>query len=246
MIFPISPEDLCEDVLEQEIYPDLARTYYWSKDWNPDFYVALARAGFISISHRDPRVGTILLPELQKAYAVLDWPRLHVSTGVRRIRSSARFEAEDIELRIVDDCEAVLERVLDHHGRATSWLTEPYRELLGRLPQGDRRDFVLHGVELRSRSRDCLIAGELGYSIGRTYTSLSGFCSPQDRTWRSFGTLQLVLLAERLRDCGYAFWNLGHPSQPYKKALGARIVRRPRFLARWLVARDESPTRRLA
>ena len=55
MILPISPQDLREDSLRDVIYPDVAQSYYWSKDWDPDFYVALARAGFISISHHDPR-----------------------------------------------------------------------------------------------------------------------------------------------------------------------------------------------
>jgi hypothetical protein len=245
MILPISPDDLRDDRLRELVYPNLAQTYYWSSDWDPDFYVALARAGFISISHRDPRLGPVLLPELQAGYAVLDWENLHVTSRVRRLRSSERLAAEGIELRIVEGCERVLERVLDQHGRSRSWLTEPYRALLGRLPTGDCSEFALHGIELWCRERDYLIAGELGYSIGRTYTSLSGFCTPGDPRWRSFGTLQLVLLAERLRECGYAFWNLGHPSQPYKKAVGARVIRRTPFLERWISARDEMPTRRV-
>jgi hypothetical protein len=246
MILPISRADLHEDVLRDVLYPDLGQTYFWSDDWDPDFYVALARAGLISISHRDPRIGCVLLPELQQGYAVLDWPDLHVSSQVRRLRAPNRFAAEGFELRIVEGCERVLERILDQHGRARTWLTEPYCALLGCLPTGDRSDFALHGVELWSHTHDLLIAGEIGYSIGQTYTSLTGFCTPEDPAWRGAGTLQLVLLAERLRDCGYAFWNLGHPSQAYKQALGSRVVAREPFLTRWLDARDKGPTRQLA
>ena len=93
----------------------------------------------------------------------------------------------------------------------------------------------------RNAKQGKLVAGELGYTIGRTYTSLSGFCTRPDREWRHFGTLQMVMLAEHLRDLGYAFWNMGHPVQKYKRALGARVIAREEFLLRWLGASCEEP-----
>jgi Leu/Phe-tRNA-protein transferase len=106
--------------------------------------------------------------------------------------------------------------------------------------------FALHAVELWSRRDDDLVAGELGYTLGRTYTSLSGFCSPDDSRWRHFGTLQMVRLAEWLRDGDFAFWNLGHPHMEYKQAIGARWVQREHFLGRWRQAIEEAPTVPLA
>ena len=111
-----------------------------------------------------------------------------------------------------------------------------------RLESGGSGDFAVHGVELWSRARDELISGELGYSIGSTYTSLSGFCQRDDPKWTHFGTLQQYWLAELLRDRGYAFWNMGHPSQAYKRAFGARILSRSEFLERWLAERDSAPS----
>jgi len=245
MIHPIRPADLREDLLREEFYPDLERTFYWSNDWDPDFYIALAHAGFISISHGNTEYGTLLLPELQKRYAVLDWENLHLSGQIQKLMRSDRFEEEEIELRIVPDHERVLGRVLDYHGQQATWLTEPYCQLLEELPRGGHGDFALHGVELWSGKRDRLVAGEFGYTIGRTYTSLSGFCTRPDPEWRGFGTLQMVLLAERLRESGFAFWNMGHPGQAYKRALGARLVERGIFLKRWLAARDALPDRSL-
>lgn len=243
-ILPISYRALRGDILHGAIYPDLAQVYYWSENWDPDFYVALARAGFISISYDHPDYGPLLIPEMQKSYAVLDWDRLHLSRKLRKLMRSDRLAEADVELRFSQQTDRVVERLVAYHA-PTTWLTEPYRELLKRLPKGFTQDFSIHAVELWSRTQDLLIAGELGYSLGRTYTSLSGFCARADPRWRHFGTLQQVMLATRLEACGYAFWNMGDPSPPYKTALGARILPRERFLERWLPARGQSPTRPL-
>jgi hypothetical protein len=238
-IFPISHEVLEDDRFLGAAYRDIDQTHYWSDCWDPDFYVDLARAGFISISATDPEIGTVLVPELQSHYAVLDWDRLHVEGKVARILASGRLAEEQIELAIVDSVAPVLLRLLDYHGEST-WLSQPYCELLGRLPTQKGGDFRLRAVELWSRREDKMIAGELGYTIGRTYTSLSGFCERSDSRWTSFGTLQMVLLARRLEAQGYSFWNLGHPHLPYKRALGAEVVPRPQFIERWLEATGET------
>ena len=245
MIHPILPGDLEEAFLRERFYPNLGRTFYWSDNWDPDFYIALARAGFISISHEDAEHGILLLPELQLRYAVLDWQNLHISRRLSKLMRSAWYDEQGIELRIVGEHERVLDRVLGYHGHHTSWLTEPYRVLLTRLQKRNHADFLLHGVELWSSARNLLVAGEFGYTLGKTYTSLSGFCTRADPKWRGFGTLQMVLLAEHLRESGIAFWNMGHPSQAYKRALGARLLERGDFLNRWLEARDALPARPL-
>lgn len=239
-ILPISQGALREDILHTHIYPEMAQVYYWSEDWEPDFYVALARAGFISISFDHPELGPLLIPEMQKSYAVLDWGSLHVSRKLRKLMRSQRLEQEGIELHFSARTERVVERLLSYHAPNT-WLTLPYRELLTRLPTGFSTDFSMHAVELWSRARKQLIAGEIGYTLGRTYTSLSGFCMRPDPEWRHFGTLQQLMLASRLEDCGYAFWNMGDPSPPYKTALGARILPRDAFLSRWIPARQQTP-----
>lgn len=239
-IHRIDPEDLNHRALFLFLYPNLENVYFWSDCWDSAFFVDLARAGFISISHVDPGMGPILLPELQEAYAVLDWKRLHLSRNVQRLMRSGVLEEEELELRVESDCSRVVDRIIAHH-RPQHWLTGPYRRLLPQLPADGASRFSLQAVELWSRRRGLLIAGELGYSIGGTYTSLSGFCSPQNRRWKHCGTLQLVLLAEHLRRSGYSFWNLGHPSLPYKRAMGARALSRGYFLRRWFRARRLEP-----
>ena len=240
-ILPIEPEDLDPSSLRAFFYPNEEQTLYWSRSWDPAFYVALAEAGFISISLNHPDLGDLLIPELQDTYAVLDWEHLHVSRHLGKLFRSGRIESEGIELRVVDDPTAVVARLLEQHGDPT-WLTDRYVELLDRLPKEDGPDFALHGVELWSRVPERMVAGELGYTIGRTYTSLSGFHTPDtvdSGRWTRFGTLQMWLLAKRLEERGFAFWNLGHPEQPYKRALGAKLLPRVEFLARWLPAQAD-------
>jgi hypothetical protein len=76
------------------------------------------------------------------------------------------------------------------------------------------------------------VAGELGYTIGRTYTSMSGFFKREMKEYNNFGKLQLVMLAEALKKAGIFFWNLGHPHMKYKTDLAAMILSREDFLKR--------------
>lgn len=240
MIERVVAEDLQEDILRNDFYPDLGQTRYWAESGDPLLYVGLARAGFISITTQHPHLGEVLLAELQASYAVLDWKDLHASRKLRKLMRSGRLEEDGIELHVVESIEKVLARLIAYHGRRT-WIRPAYRALLRRLERAPASGFTLHGVELWSRRENRCLGGELGYSLGATYTSLSGFCSPNEARWRHFGTLQIYLLAERLRDRGYAFWNMGHPHMPYKIALGARVLPRRVFLDRWLAARDLAP-----
>ena len=199
----LSPASLDEEVLQALIYPRLEQTHYWSDSWDPAFYVSLARAGFIAISLPHPDVGDVLLPELQRSYAVLDWGNLHRSRKLRRLMASGRLEDDAIELRVSHSVDTVLQRLADYHGE-DSWICEAYRSLVRTLARTGSTHFAMHGIELWSRRLDELVCGELGYSIGSTYTSLSGFCRPGEPQWRHFGTLQQVLLARALQQAGYA------------------------------------------
>lgn len=84
------------------------------------------------------------------------------------------------------------------------------------------------------------LAGEIGFSVGGVYTSLSGWTG--ERSHNSVGTAQLVLLGRWLQTRGYAFWSLGHcysPQMDYKRQLGHRIYPRDDF--RQLLRRHRGP-----
>lgn len=205
------------------------RSLYYTIDWSPEFYVALAREGFIATSLEwddgdgDPL--RLLLPELQNAYAVLDWEKLHASRSMLRWM---RSHDEKYELRVGCDFAEVLEGVRRCHGEI-NWMEGDYVGLLGELAGRQWDGFELMPVGLTDET-GALVAGEIGYRCGRIYTSLTGF---SDRTLRNVGKLQLLKLGAYLRDGGFAFWNLGHPQMQYKLDLGAVVLERPEFLRRW-------------
>ncbi len=69
-----------------------------------------------------------------------------------------------------------------------------------------------------------LAAGEIGYTAGSIYTSLSGFHHEN-----SAGTVQMYALGGLLRVCGFAIWDLGMEIE-YKLNMGARSYDRDTFL----------------
>ena len=220
------------------VVQDLERTHYWSDCWDPEFYIALAEAGFIStaVAYTDPPF--LLLPELQESYAVLDWENLRIDRSVARLLATPVVSAS-ISFGFSEELAPVLERVVASHERC--WIHPPYRDLLNRLAGFTHPRFRLRTVEVRENASGTLVAGELGYTLGSTYTSLSGFFSHDERRWNNYGKLQMVMLARALWDAGYAFWNLGHPHMAYKTALGARVLPRHEFLNRWRSAIAEVP-----
>lgn len=245
----IIPEYLSDDVLFRHVYPAMTRTYYWSDLWESGFYVALARAGFISVCAEFPDAGFLLLPQIHDRCAVLDWKDRRVPKSLRGPLSPGRLAREGLSLRVTQDIEAVLEG-LDASWGGESWLHPPYKKLMRNLAESGSAsgarpgsDLSLFAVELHARDCDKPVAGELGYVIGATWTSLSGFMHPDRRRWNNMGKVQLHCLGALLESAGFAFWNLGQCQMQYKLDLGARILDRSDFLSRWLSERDRDPPR---
>ena len=201
-------------------------SYYWSDDWSEEFYIELAKAGFISTTY-DTKDRLILLPELQSDYAILDFENLHISKKVKKLMNNGSYEFS-INSRFND--------VVDEFSTQYkyNWLKEEYAELLKNLylHNDKRRDFKIISIELINKESDELIAGEVGYIIEKTYTSLSGFSS-KEKKYANYGTLQLVLLAKYLENNDFEFWNLGHSHMEYKQRLGCKTYSRNEFLKRW-------------
>jgi Leu/Phe-tRNA-protein transferase len=230
-IYPLRESDLLDPERLRLIY-EYPGALYWSQDWSPEFYLLQAKAGFIATSFFHPQLGSVLLPEIQTNYAVLDWKNRHCERSMKRWQRSARFRDQNYRLEHQHDFEAILKGIQDTHGKG-NWLRGPYVELLRLLRQHKADpDFRLTTTGLLARDGE-LVAGEIGYEISRTYTSLTGFCRRDHPDDRHVGKLQLHWLAESLEARGFAFWNLGHPHMAYKEQLGARILPRKEFLARW-------------
>jgi len=215
-------QDIIEPSRLQSLYLDMTTDYYWSDDFSPEFYVAQAQAGFIAITEQH-RGTELLLPELQFRYALLDFHHLHVSRHVRRI---LRIHQPILQIEL--NLHQAYSGIATHHTH--SWFTQRYLTTLEAVNNLSESMKVI-SVLLRTQENK-IVAGEIGYILGQTYTSLSGFSS-RDPHFRHYGTTQLVLLGNWLKKNGFAFWNLGQPYMPYKFALGARAYSRSAFLTRW-------------
>jgi len=217
----LSFHELNNPILRQALYLNYDEDYYWSEDFSPEFYAAQARAGFIAVTEKY-HGRELLLCELQRSYALLDFDDLHVSRHVRRI-----LRKEPVTLHVGLGLQDVYEQIQAYHPR--SWLTPRYFQTLQSL---NRHPDPLHVVAVTLRQNGIPHAGEIGYILGSTYTSLTGFSS-RDPRFRNYGTAQIVLLAQWLKRHGFAFLNLGQPYMPYKFGLGAREYPRADFLTRW-------------
>ncbi|SFZ97775.1 Leucyl/phenylalanyl-tRNA--protein transferase [hydrothermal vent metagenome] len=203
------------------IYPNMQKNYYWSDDFSAKYYIAQARAGFIAVTDRYEDE-ELLLPEIQFAYAILDFKDLHISRKVQKL-----LKSKNLQLEINYDFDQVVEKINTSHKNC--WLTPRYLNML-KDTKGLDDGFELIAVTIKDKNE--IVAAELGYIIGKTYTSLSGYSSKEKR-YANYGTAQLVLLAQYLEKAGFHFWNLGQPYMDYKLKLGAKIYERNVFLKRW-------------
>ena len=213
-----------ENYFKNVLATNMLHSYYWSDNWNEAFYILLAKKGFISISHTT-KEDSLLLPELQLDYGVLDFTNLHISKKVQKL-----IQQDNVVLSFNTQFAQVLEKISQQH--TNNWLKDKYAQLMKKLHQNHYNNFKLISVELTSKLNQELISGEVGYIIGTTYTSLSGFSS-KEKKYNNHGTLQLVLLAQHLEKSGFSFWNLGHPHMEYKQKLGSVTHTRTEFLKRW-------------
>jgi len=211
-------------LLEEEIYDNMHQHYYWSDDLSAEYYVTQAKAGFIAVSME--RDGTFYLtPEIQKEYALLDFKDLHISRKVKKL-----IAARDLQIEVSYAFDALAKKIQEYH--VFCWFDSTYLQILKEVNALDKNCQVLT-VALKDNEK--IVAGEVGYVIGRTYTSLTGFSS-NEKAYANYGTAQLVLLAQKLKQRGFDFMNLGQPYMPYKLDLGAKVLSRKEFLKRWFTS----------
>jgi Leu/Phe-tRNA-protein transferase len=221
-IYPLHYEEMINPLfLWERIYPDMRKNYYWSDDFSPEYYIAQAKAGFIAVTDFFEEK-ELLLPEIQFSYAVLHFEDLHISTKVRRL-----LKKKKLSLKISTDIDTAVEKIRSYHKNC--WLTPRYHTIL-KATQHIDDNFELISACIEEEGEP--VAGEIGYIIGNTYTSLTGFSS-REKQYRNYGTAQLVLLARYLQEHGFAFWNLGQSYMPYKFRLGAKQYDRSAFLELW-------------
>lgn len=221
------------DFLNNFIYSNMNNNYYWSDDFSEEFYIQQAYDGFISTAFKQDET-SILLPEIQFEYAVLHFDNIHISKKVKKI-----LEKDHYIFKINHDLIKTAELISSSH--KDSWLCDNYIKILQNLQNYNHGsiDFNILSVEVLDKYTNEIAAAEIGYRIGATYTSLSGF-SRREKKYNNYGKLQMTLLSEYLKNNGYAFWNMGHASMQYKIDMGAAIYDRCDFLKIWTRYRDQT------
>lgn len=228
-IYTITQKDIDNtNTLYNFIYSNTEHNYYVSDDFSTSFYISLAQAGFISVSHTEQEM-QYLLPEMQFEYAVLDFKNLHISKKVSKLLK----DNNSYVFTINQHFDKVLDELDNYHDQC--WVSGKYKALLKELKtiQNDCIDFEIFTFELSCSKTGNLIAGEVGYKINNIYTSLSGFTLKEKR-YNNYGKLQMILLGKYLEENNYSFWNMGHPHMQYKLDLGATVISRKEFLKRWI------------
>tara|TARA_B100000795_G_scaffold152447_1_gene114232 strand:- start:1807 stop:3186 length:1380 start_codon:yes stop_codon:yes gene_type:complete len=224
--------------------------------WNPTFNANLAWEGFFTITHGSQgglssHLEEVPLPELQPYYGVLLWTNFETSKYVKKeisklksiihINNSDTTGSSGDKKYVLINCkneqrtwELLNKYHVQKHG--SNWLTRKYFKMMKQADMLPNINFNMHCIELYDDAidpeRNNPLSGEIGFSIGKVYTSLSGWT--EERTAEGTGTTQLVLLGRWLQKKNYSFWSLGHcysPAMDYKRQLGHRIFPRTHFLA---------------
>ena len=168
---------------------------------------------------------------------------------------STRKKSKRYCLTINQSFTEVIRGCHDQHG--ISWLFPPivqaFESMHRKTKEGTKEGCVanlwdesgeacpvrLYSIEVWNKETNQLAAGELGYGLGRIYTSLTGF-SKED----SAGSIQLAALGKLLYNCGYDMWDLGM-ALDYKSNLGAKGMKRGVFVNIVKRMRLREPNRRL-
>lgn len=209
--------------------------FYVSRSFDPRLIVQLMAEGFLPIATQG-----YLLPKLHAERCVLRLnpdSNLHISRSTRRKSKRFLLSVNECFNEVVAGC---------HRQHGTNWLYPPIVAAFRAIHQRTKdensggvnamimdnnspepRDTTpvrLYTVEVWNAETGALAGGELGYSVGGIYSSLTGF-SNEDAA----GSVQLLALGKLLKQCGFEHWDLGMALE-YKTRLGAELIGRTDFV----------------
>lgn len=218
------------DYLKQFITP-YHDEFCYTRIYDERLVAALMVEGFLPIATEG-----IILPKLHHHRSVVSLPEsLHVSKSIRKKSKKYRLTINQCFDRVVEGCRR-------QHG-PRCWL---YPELVrvfkeihdaGQLnsvvvhSNTNRREAApvrLYSIEVFNEETGDLAAGELGYTVGSIYTSLTGFSAEN-----SAGSVQLAALGRLLSTLHFSMWDLGMggAGMEYKQNLGSHLLKRDDFVA---------------
>ena len=176
-------------------------------------------------SGQDGQIRTFYTPKLHQLRYLLKPQDMGITATTRR---ASRHFMISVNKAFAETLAACVET----HG--DGWLTPPLTKVFMELHAG-RSKRQVHFVSIELWKDGVLVAGEIGYSSGASYASLSGFYRLSGA-----GTVQLAALAGILAESGFTIWDLGMPI-PYKSRLGGGPFLRHQFLPRVREAYHQSP-----
>lgn len=197
--------------------------FYVSRYFDPLLLAHLMYEGFLPIAS-EYNDECFLLPKLhrQRCIRLLD--------AVEHVPKSVKKRGKKYKLRLNQDFDAIVNGCHEQHG--IPWLYPPIVKGFRALFEANQEGIEIYpgrvvrffSVELLDVETNKVVAGELGYTTGKVYTSLTGFSG-----MNGAGTVQLHALGRLLYLSGMQMWDLGM-SMPYKLSLGADDVDRDIFL----------------
>jgi len=181
-----------------------------------------------------------LLPKLHKERCVIN-PIFDRSTNKCLIHTShsTRKKCKRFSISVNQDFDKVVSGCHQQHG--ISWLYPRLVESFKHIHQGSMMATIfddnyphkpigscrvrLYSIEVWDALTGELAAGELGYSVGNIYTSLTGFTLTDGA-----GSVQLATLGVLLCKNDFETWDLGMDLE-YKRRMGAMNLDRSHFVS---------------
>ena len=200
------------------------KPYHGDFCYTPIFHSSLMaqlmREGFLPIACAD-----FLLPKLHLQRCVI-----HPVTNLHTPKS-VKKKAKNFDFTLNTAFDAVVEGCRSQHG-SHCWLYPALVHSFKKIFKNHSRGVRLYSVEVWKADTGKLAAGELGYTVGTIYTSLTGFTAED-----SAGSVQLAALGKLLAQNDFTIWDLGM-EMSYKTSLGSHLMPRQEFVDHVRAVRD--------
>lgn len=211
--------------LKRAVFP-LQQDFCHTNSYHPQLLVQIMAEGFLPIATRGA-----LLPKLHSKRSVIP-----LSAGGFHSHKSTRKKCKKFQLTVNQNFDGVVRGCRRQH--ASCWLypelvtsfqtlyerTRQGKPLEAKLMDGTTCPVRFYSIEVWNLEGH-FVAGELGYTVGSVYTSLTGF-SAQD----SAGSVQLAVLGFLLVQNGFTLWDLGM-DMDYKQDMGSKLMKRRDFVS---------------
>jgi len=165
----------------------------------------------------------MLLPKIHLVRCVMEPQDVHIGRKVKRRAKGFHLTVDAAWSLVVGNIQRLTYTATPGDCWLTDELAHAYEQVGDRAGKWRRGGVIFHSVELWHTASGELVAGEVGYTCGRVYSSCTGFTRKEE--FPGTGSVQLGALGRWLERCGFAIWDLGM-EMDYKREIGGRLVPR--------------------